>query len=29
VKPYTLSQGGPEVKYLLQGEVSGKDSLTG
>ena len=24
-----LSQGGPEVKYLLQGGVSGKESLIG
>jgi hypothetical protein len=24
-----LSQGGPEVKYLLQGGVSGKGSLIG
>jgi hypothetical protein len=27
VKPYPTSQGGPEVKYLLQGAVSGKESL--
>jgi hypothetical protein len=27
VKSYPTSQGGPEVKYPLQGEVSGKESL--
>ena len=27
VKPYPTSQGGLEVKYLLQGGVSGKESL--
>jgi hypothetical protein len=27
VKPYPTSQGGPEVKYLLQGGVSGQESL--
>ena len=27
VKPYPTSQGGPEVKYLLQGGMSGKGSL--
>jgi hypothetical protein len=27
VKLYPTSQGGPEVKYLLQGDVSGKESV--
>ena len=27
VKAYPTFQGGPEVKYLLQGRVSGKESL--
>jgi hypothetical protein len=27
VIPYPTSQGEPEVKYLLQGEMSGKKSL--
>jgi hypothetical protein len=27
VKPYSTSQGRPEVKYLIQGGVSGKESL--
>ena len=26
-KPYPTSQGGPEIKYLLQGEMSGKGNL--
>lgn len=27
VKPYSTSQSGPEIKYPLQGEMSGKGSL--
>jgi hypothetical protein len=27
VKPYPTSQGRPEVKYLLQGGLSGEESL--
>lgn len=27
VKPYPTSQGGPEIKYLFQGGMSGKESL--
>ena len=27
IKPYPTSQGGPEIKYHLQGPVSGKGSL--
>jgi hypothetical protein len=27
VNPYGTSQGGPEVRYLLQGGMSGKESL--
>ena len=29
VKPYPTSQGGPEIKYLLQGGVFGKASPSG
>jgi hypothetical protein len=29
VKPYSTFQDRPEVKYLLQGGVSGKESLIG
>jgi hypothetical protein len=27
IKPYPTSQGGPEIKYLLQAEMSGKQNL--
>jgi hypothetical protein len=27
VKPYPMSQSGPEIKYLLQGGISGKVNL--
>ena len=27
IKPYPTFQGRPEIKYLLQGEMSGKESL--
>ena len=29
IKPYLTSQDGPEVKYLLQGGMSGKKKLIG
>jgi hypothetical protein len=29
VKPYPTFQGGPEMKYLLQGGMSGKGKLIG
>jgi hypothetical protein len=28
VKPYSTSQGGPEIKYLLLGRMSGKEILS-